>query len=146
MSHPQIDRSSDLKRLRDEGYKVSIRANHLVISNVPYVNAEQRLAYGELVSEVTLAGDATDKPGTHVAYFIGSYPCHVDGTPIEQIRHGGRTDLGGGLVVDHSFSNKPSTGYSDYYEKVVRYIDIISAPAQAIDSDATARIITGGVR
>ena len=140
MSHRPISRSPDLKRLRDEGYDVSIRTNHLVVSSVPYVTTDRAVAYGVLVSELTLAGDVAARPNTHVAYFIGSYPCMVDGTPIEQIRHGSGGDLGGGLLVDHSFSNKPSAGYADYHEKMTRYIDIISAPAQAIDSDATARV------
>jgi len=112
----------------------------LVVASVPYVNSQSVVAYGTLVSELTLAGDVTGKPQTHVVYFIGDQPCHIDGTAIEQIRHGDGMDLGGGLIIDRSFSNKPSAGYSDYYQKMTRYIDIISAPANCLDPSATARV------
>ncbi|WP_394347843.1 DUF6791 domain-containing protein [Niastella caeni] len=38
-----------------------------------------------------------------------------------------------GIDTHHSFSNKPADGYNDYYDKVTRYVDIISAEAMAID-------------
>lgn len=36
-------------------------------------------------------------------------------------------------------SNKPSAGYANYYDKVSRYVEIISSEAKAIDSTADAR-------
>lgn len=140
MSHQLISRSPDLKRLRDEGYDVEIVADHLVIRDVPYVNGVGEIKRGTLVSTLRLAGDVTDQPDTHVAHFAGEYPSDVNGRPIAQIAHAsGRADLGGGLVVDHSFSNRPSNGYRNYYEKMTRYIEIISAPAQAIDHKVSAQ-------
>jgi len=56
-----------LKRLRDEGYDVEIRSNYLLIKNVPYVNSNKEIRFGILVSELTLAGDITTTPSTHVA-------------------------------------------------------------------------------
>jgi hypothetical protein len=47
--------------------------------------------------------------------------------------------LAPGLVVQHSFSNKPPNGYENYYEKMTRYIEVISAPAKALDPKADAR-------
>jgi len=140
MSHALISRSPDLRALRDDGYDVSIVANHLVVRGVPYVNSGRKVAFGALASELTLAGDLTARPSTHVVHFAGEYPCHSNGNPIEALRHGsGRNDLGSGLVVDHSFSNKPAAGYPDYYEKMTRYIQIISSEAAAVDPSATAR-------
>ena len=43
------------------------------------------------------------------------------------------------LVIQHSFSNKPAGGYADYYEKMTRYIEIISSAARALDSRVDAR-------
>src|SRR5437016_2683550 len=112
MSHLPISLSPDLKRLRDEGYAVDIRSNHLVVSGVPYVNARKAIARGTLVCELTLAGEVAATPSTHVMLFIGDHPCNKDGTEIAQIKHSsGNQDLGGGLVVNHSFSNKPADGY-----------------------------------
>jgi len=140
MSRALISRSADLRALRDDGYDVAIVANHLVVRGLPYVNSGRQVAFGALASELTLAGDVTARPSTHVVHFAGEYPCHLNGSPIEALRHGsGRNDLGSGLVVDHSFSNKPAAGYPDYYEKMTRYIQIISSEAAAVDPSVTAR-------
>jgi hypothetical protein len=42
-------------------------------------------------------------------------------------------------MVHHTFSNKPANGYKNYYEKMTRYITIISSPAQALDPNVTAQ-------
>jgi hypothetical protein len=43
------------------------------------------------------------------------------------------------VVINFSFSNKPPNGYSNYYDKVSRYSEIISAPARSLDKTATAK-------
>jgi ThiF family len=140
MSHQLISRSFDLKRLRDEGYEVEVRTNYLLVHSVPYVNQQKQIAYGTLVSELTLGGETTVRPNTHVVLFAGGHPCSQDGVPIAQIAHASaRQQLLPDLIVDHSFSNKPASGYVDYYEKMTRYIDIISAAAKALDAQADAR-------
>src|SRR2546426_9755037 len=113
MSHQLISRSADLKRLRDEGYDLEVaKSNHLLVKSVPYVNAKGQIQRGTLVSELTIAGESTAAPGSHVAYFVGDFPCHKDGSPITQLAHtSSNQDLGNGLVVNHSFSNKPPQGY-----------------------------------
>ncbi|MBI5676235.1 MAG: ThiF family adenylyltransferase [Nitrospirae bacterium] len=140
MSQQPINHSPDLKRLQDEGFEVEIRAGYLLINGVPYLNSNKEIKAGTLVSELTLTGNKTTKPNTHVVFFKGDYPCHRNGSSIEQIRHNSNQQpLTDDLVINHSFSNKPSNGYSDYYEKMTRYIDIISAPAQSVDSSVTAK-------
>ncbi|HEX8255627.1 MAG TPA: ThiF family adenylyltransferase [Thermoanaerobaculia bacterium] len=140
MSHPLLDRSADLKRLRDEGYDVEIRGGYLLLKDVPYVTPATTVARGTLVSELTLAGNVTIAPGNHVVYFVGEHPCRNDGTPISQIAHSSqRTLLAHDLQVDHAFSNKPPNGYANYYDKMTRYATIISGYAEAIDSTATAK-------
>jgi molybdopterin/thiamine biosynthesis adenylyltransferase len=124
-----INRSPDLKRLRDEGYDIEVRSGHVLVKDVPYWTAKNELKRGTLVSELTLAGDVTTTPRTHVAMFIGEYPCYKDGSPITQIFHqSARQQLGENLAVDHSFSSKPATtgAYKDYYEKMTTYAAIIS--------------------
>lgn len=139
MSQRPVSLSPDLKRLRDEGYAVQVRSNHVLVGGVPYVNHRREIARGTLVSELTLAGEMAAAPSTHVMLFIGDHPCNKDGTEIAQIKHGSaRQDLGNGLVVNHSFSNKPPGGYADYYHKFTRYIEIISHPARSIDPSVRA--------
>lgn len=141
MSRLLISLSPDLKRLRDEGYDIKIIAAHLVVDHVPYVSTTKEVKFGRLISALTLAGDVTAKPGTHVVHFAGEHPCDRDGKIISQISHqSGRTQLGADLISDHAFSNRPRDGYSDYYAKMTRYIEVISNPAISIDSKVTARI------
>lgn len=141
MSQQLISRSPQLKRLQEEGFDLEVRANYLLVKGVPYVNSESEVKRGTLVSELTLAGDVATTPGSHVAYFAGGYPCLKDGSEISQIRHSSSDQrLADGLLVNHMFSSKPTTGaYKDYYEKITTYVAIISSPAEALDSNATAR-------
>jgi hypothetical protein len=141
MSQRLINRSPDLQRLRDEGYDIEVRAGHLLVKDVPYVNERREIGRGVLVSALRLTNDCTDRPDTHVVYWAGEFPCSKDGVRIApQIEHSsGESNLGDGIVVQHSFSNKPASGYADYYEKMTRYVAIISHPARAIDPSVTAQ-------
>jgi len=140
MSQELINRSPDLKKLRDEGYEIEVRGTKLLTGNVPYLDANRNVRYGTLVTVLELAGDKTKRPEDHKIHFIGEQPCRKDGTEIESIKLGvGNVDIGDDIVVNRSFSNKPIGGYGDYYEKVTRYIEIISAPVGSLDSKITAK-------
>lgn len=141
MSQQLIDHSPDLKRLRDEGFDVAVRAGRLVVGSVPYVDRERVVRRGVLVSELTLAGDVTARPSTHVMSFAGAHPCSRDGVEIGQIRHAEADErIDEELTVNRSFSAKPTNGYGDYYEKVTSYIRILETPAQALDPTVSARV------
>lgn len=141
MSQQLISRSADLRRLRDEGFDIEIRSGYVLTKGVPYVNASKQVKLGTLVSELTLAGDVTAPPSTHVAFFAGEHPCNADGSKLAKIEHSSaRQQLDQNLAVDHSFSAKPLSGrYNDYYEKITTYVAIIGGPAQALDAGVTAR-------
>lgn len=139
-SRTVISRSPDLKRLQDEGYELEIRSAHLFVHHVPYVTRSRNVAYGTLVSTLDLAGDRTAEPSDHVVMFKGEAPCRADGTEIETIKHAdNETEAFAGFTVDRHFSNKPSGGYADYYEKMTAYANILAGEAQAIDPEATAK-------
>jgi hypothetical protein len=140
MSQQLINHSKDLKRLQDEGYNIEIKSNYLLIKNVPYLTSAQKVQFGSLVSELSMAGDVTTKPNTHVVYFAGEYPCNNDGSKIVNIQHSsGKKQLNRDIEVDHSFSSKPSGGYKDYYHKMTTYVAIISSPAHSVDPNVTAK-------
>ena len=42
------------------------------------------------------------------------------------------------IILNHSFSNRPPNDYDNYYDKVIRYIELIIAAAKSIDSKVTA--------
>lgn len=140
MSPTQTSRSPDLARLVDDGYRVEVRGNYLLVKDVPYVNHAREVQFGTLVSELTLAGDVTTTPSTHVAYFVGEHPCNSDGSKLTKIEHSSAAQqLDRDLTVHHSFSSKPPQGYPDYYEKMTTYAAIITSQAQAIDPHVTQR-------
>lgn len=140
MSNSPISLSPDLTRLKDEGYEIEIVADHLVVRNVPYVNASRNVRRGALVSELSLAGNVAIRPGTHVIMFSGETPCDKTGKELSQIiNERQRKQIGADLFVDFSFSSKPPEGYADYYQKITSYLTILLSHAQAIDPDAKAR-------
>ena len=142
MSPPPINLSPDLVRLKEDGYEVSIRYGHLVVSGVPYVNQKKQIRLGTLVSDLSMAGDVTTTPANHTALFAGEFPCDKNGRTLEKLRHtSGDNQIGPGLVVNHSFSRKQpgGKGYTDYHQKMTTYVALISRHAQAIDSSVTAQ-------
>ncbi|WP_207485443.1 ThiF family adenylyltransferase [Arenibaculum pallidiluteum] len=142
MSPAPFSRSADLKRLRDEGYFVRIQGGFLVMREVPYVDGQRQVRTGTLISSLTMAGDETRSPDTHVVYFDGDYPCRADGTPIQGISHQTNTvlSLGHGLTARQAFSSKPDTGYTDYYHKMTSYAGILSGPAAVVRPGITPRV------
>jgi len=135
-----INHSQDLKRLRNEGYEIEVRGGYLLIHHIPYVGNNKCIQYGILVSTLTLKNETTTGiPDNHVIHFVGDNPCNIDGTVITAIQHDNSAKNFGNIVVSRSFSNKPSNGYPDYYEKVKRYADIISAPAKYLDNTITEK-------
>jgi molybdopterin/thiamine biosynthesis adenylyltransferase len=135
-----ISHNQDLKGLRDEGYEIEIKENHLLIHSVPYLDSNKTIKYGTLVTELSISGDKIDKPKNHVINFTGEYPCNIDGSAITQLKHNSSTrKLSENITVNHSFSNRPKQGLNDYYEKVTHYLRIICAPAEHIDNSVTAK-------
>lgn len=140
MSNSPISLSPDLDRLKAEGYEIEIVADHLVIRNVPYVNASRNVRRGALVSELSLAGNVAIHPSTHVIMFAGEIPCDKDGKELDKIiNEKQRKKISDDLFVDCTFSSKPPEGYADYYQKITSYVTILLSHAQAIDPDAKAR-------
>lgn len=140
MSRELFSRNPDLKRLVDEGYFVQKQGGHLVMREVPYVDAHQEVRIGTLISSLTLAGDQTRTPDTHVVHWDGDFPCHADGSRIQGISHqAGTFDLGHGLKATHSFSSKPDGGYTNYHHKMTSYANIIAGPAAVLKPGLTPR-------
>jgi hypothetical protein len=144
MSRQLVNHSPDLKRLQDEGYDIEISNSNYLLVKVPYVTARKQVARGTLVSELTLLGDRTTTPGTHVVSFIGGaegdIPCDNQGNELtDLINQRGPIQLGGNLAASCTFSHKPNPTYPNYYEKMTTYADMLLAYAQAVDPDVKVR-------
>jgi hypothetical protein len=134
MSQKLLEANQDLSKLLHEGYELEIRESIAMVHHVPYVNSNKEVRYGSLVSGLHLAGDKTLPPDTHVIKFIGDHPCDKNGNILSAITNQSNVeDLGNGIIIQHTFSNRPLNGYPDYYEKFVTYINIIAAPAVEVN-------------
>lgn len=141
MSLPPISRSPDLTALVSEGYDIAVVAGNLVVRGIPFVDRHRRVARGNLVCHLDLAGDRTVRPRSHQAWFAGGLPCDSTGRPLVAMVHATRfQDLGGGLHVDQLLCSKPlGREFMDYHEMVVTFVQQISSHATALDPTATAR-------
>ncbi|MFM1771925.1 MAG: hypothetical protein RLZZ71_1067 [Bacteroidota bacterium] len=140
MSQQLINRNPDLKRLRDEGYHIEVKGGYLVIHHIPYVNSRKEVHIGKLVTVLVLRDPETvASPDNHVIFFFGEFPHYPNGEKIAALVHQDENRaLEEGVVVNYSFSNKPKNGFSNYFDKVKSYADIISHQAIAIDPEVTA--------
>lgn len=139
MSQQLIARSSDLRQLAAEGYALEIKHGHLLVHDIPHVDAGQNVVRGTFIVPLTIQNGETGPPASHVMWFNGQTPCDREGRELEQIKHSGAICLAEGLDATHSFSNKPESGYHNYYDMVTTYTNVLGASAQQLDPTATAR-------
>ena len=140
MSHQLISHSPDLNRLRNEGFDIEIESNYLTVRDVPFVTTERAVACGMIISELSVGGQSTIRPGNHTIFFAGGVPCNTSGVQLKQINSVAQTTLAEGIVSECTFSSKPREGYySDYYAKINLYVNMISGYAQALDPTVTAK-------
>jgi len=142
MQHNLINHSPDLKKLQDEGYQIEVNGGHLLAHHIPYLNAKKEINYGTLICVLTLASPTlAGKPPDHTTYFCGEKPFNADGTELTSIiLNSDTTQLAEGIIGNHYFSSKPLCGYySNYYEKVRTYSEIVSSQAQVIDKSVTTK-------
>jgi hypothetical protein len=138
------NRNRFVQDLEGQGYLLDFIGGYFVIYGLPYLNARGELVYGDWASPVDLSTDGSlDAPSNHQAWFRGGRPHDQNGRPL---RLGGGEDkvqVAEDFVADHSFSYKllDDTGrvraYRSFEEKVVTYLDTITAPALAAFPDAS---------
>lgn len=142
MSSRPLSRSPDLQRLLSDGYDIEIRSSHLLLHGVPYVKADKTVGYGILVSTLNLAGDRAIQPDTHVAYWVGEFPCDAQGRPMDSLGSPNvEHKIDEVLTARHQFSRRPqpSGSYVDYFQKMTTYVAMITGEARLIDGSVTAQ-------
>lgn len=142
MSRLPINRSPDLKRLRDDGYDIEVRAGFLVMHGVPYLAAPGRVERATIFTPLTLNDDVAQKPGDHQVFFVGETPQYAVGGQMTKL---GLNGVGHqplpGFIASHHFSNKPRpTGtYTDYHHKMSHYAIMLEGEAQVAQPGVTAK-------
>ena len=130
-----VSHNADLGRLVDKGYAVAFDTNHLVVRDIPYLDADGVLQTGALVAKLVFIDQDRVRQDDHQVFFAGSVPHGLDGKPIPNLGGGNHqitlSDSCRDVVVQRSFSNKPkATGaFADFFDKIESYVAIISGPA-----------------
>ena len=142
MSHAQIARSQDLRRLQDEGYTLRIVDEaYLLVENVPYVTAQGEVHEGTLIMDLTLNDDITVPPTTHVVHWTGEFPHYANGDKLLTLIHERKAKRMVSDSIPHAYqlSAKPDGGYRDYHHKATTYVEILGREARQLDPNATAQ-------
>ena len=143
-----ISHNEDMQKLQVKGYVMEICDGWLIIHHIPYLNAMKEIHDGTLLFKLSISGVQTVKPNDHTAYWIGEWPCNIDGTQIKGLVNAPqKKSICTRHVSDFFFSCHaeksdfpPDGSYPDYYSKVEYYFDVIAAPTLYIDSNAWRRI------
>lgn len=130
----------DIASLIKKGHAVAIDStNHLIIRDVPYLDAQLCLKWGSIVSTFkTVEGDIL-KQNDHVIFFAGEMPHGLDGNPMAYLGGGPHSGLvlskeSNDVVVQRSFSYKRVEGgekkdYLDFETKIDAYVGQVCTPA-----------------
>lgn len=152
MSSKPIAPDSGLQQLADEGFRVEVRQQHLLVHAVPFVNAGKQVKRGTLVCLYVQSGDRVLAPNglnggdNHQVWWQGESPCFADGQLLVGLGEDHNVqELFPGFTIQHRFSNKPMgvEHYQDHYEKVKHYVMLIQAQAGVLEPWSQAQ--TGGV-
>ena len=133
-----VSHNDDIKRLVDKGYAVAFDSNCMVIRDIPYLDSQQSVQIGAIVTKLVFKDQEHVTQDNHQIYFSGSSPHNLDGKPIPYIgdvRHTLRlSEACNDVVVQRAFSNKPRSAgkFADFYEKIESYVSIVCGPAMEL--------------
>lgn len=139
MSHTKIALDPHLRRLRDEGFDLEVRANNLLVYGIPYATPAKEVARGTLAMPLSMVGDGVGAPPDHTAKFFGECPSTAAGKPLAIVTGSGQEDLGTGPATFHQLSGKPAEADKNYYDKVIRYEHSLCDQARVLKPESTAR-------
>ena len=132
MFHELVNHNDDIKRLVDKGYAVAFDDGYLIVRDIPYLDDQRHRLIGTIVTKL----DFIDKhkigpPDDHQIFFAGGHPHGLDGVAIPNLadRPATLTLTKKDVVVQRQFSNKPTGGFSNFFDKIESYATIISGPA-----------------
>lgn len=126
--------NEDIRRLLDKGYALRVDGGYLVVRDIPYLDAAKALQWGAFVAKLVFIDKVRVQQDDHQVYFAGSVPHGLDGRPVPNLAGGphgiplGKNDV----VVQRSFSNKPTGGFANFFDKIEHYVQLISGPAMSL--------------
>jgi ThiF family len=126
-----VSHNKDIEQLLLKGYAVALDSGHLVIRDIPYLDAKGELCWGAIVCKLKSTDNKLFVMEDHQIYFAGSHPHGLDGKPIANLAGGPHTLplVSTDVVIERSMSNKPPEGYANHVAKIDRYVTILCGPA-----------------
>lgn len=130
-----VSHNDDISRLVKKGFAVAFDSNHMVIRDIPYLDAHKRLQVGAIVTKLEFVDQMRVTQQNHQIFFAGGSPHNIDGTPIRNLGDSSTqltlSEACSDVIVQRAFSNKPKIAqkFADFYEKIESYVSIISGPA-----------------
>ena len=137
-----ISLNEDLQKIQNEGISFDVRSGNFVADCVPYLTESKEIKAGILVFPMNMVDKIIKEPKKHTAFWVGGKPCEMDGTPIKGLgiveMHNPLFDT---IVSDYRFSCYPDKGmYPTYYDKILNYWRVITAPAVNTDPLACRKL------
>lgn len=140
MSQPRLDRDPSLRRFREEGYNVRYKDGHLIVWDIPYLNAQGELKRGKITCPADLQDGVSSVPADHTVHFSGEPPYDTSGRPLHIVAGTGVYEMAGERW-DLYLSVKPTVTqkYENFYSKLATYATRISGPAILLHPGVTAK-------
>jgi hypothetical protein len=139
-----VSRNAFVKDLFDLGYDIDFIEAYFVVRQIPHLDQDGALRYGDLVSPVAFAEDGVIDPptGNHQAWFRGSKPHGQNGYPLTIAIRDAKVQVTPEFATNYSFSlklndeNGAMRDYVSFEEKLRTYLDVITEPALAAHPEA----------
>lgn len=135
-----VSRNEDLRRLVEKGYAVAFDGGHLIVRDIPYLDAAGALQWAAFVAKLVFVDDERVVQDDHQIYFSGGVPHNMDGTTVQNLAGGPHTFAlsknAEDVIVQRSFSNKPRTPdgsgkFANFFDKIESYVALIAGPAMS---------------
>ncbi|MDZ4661480.1 MAG: ThiF family adenylyltransferase [Pseudomonadota bacterium] len=130
-----VSHNDDIRRLVERGYAVAFDTGYMIIRDIPYLDDQLQLHNGAIVTKLEFIDQEHVRQQNHQIFFAGSAPYNLDKKLIPNLADRptklALDETCKDVVVQRSFSNKPmgSEKFTDFFEKINSYVEIISGPA-----------------
>jgi hypothetical protein len=129
----ELENHDEIRRLRDAKYSVSLVGGHVLVNDVPYLDADRNVQKGFLAAPLHTPTPTTiGAPFNHQMFWSGGPPHYIDGSLVPALGNivGNLTLLG--VHFPRHLSNKPPGGFPTYFDLVEHYVTLISGPAEEL--------------
>lgn len=132
-----VSHNEDLHRLVEKGFAVAFDGPHLIVRDIPYLDAGGALQWAAFVAKLVFVDEVRVVQDDHQIYFSGGVPHNMDGTIVQNLAGGPHaitlSKNSEDVIVQRSFSNKPrSTGkFENFFDKLESYVALVAGPAMS---------------